>query len=268
MKIDLYWCRGEGRDDPNRQNFGDYLSPLIVEMVSGKPVQYAPVKTAQLMAIGSVLHREEKRGRSLFRRPLNVWGAGTDRDDRTFSSRPVYHAVRGRYSAEQIRGTSRSPALGDPGLLAGEWWSGRGVPAKQFKVGVIPHYVDQQSPVISAASKLAGVKIIDVYAPVEQVLKEVQQCHAVLSSSMHGLIVCDAFGIPNKRVVLSRGTISDFKFVDYYSAFGMPEPPGFEANQLLEVLSGDVPEQLADYHRPGLDTLKKLLIQSFPKALA
>ena len=57
-----------------------------------------------------------------------------------------------------------------------------------------------------------------------KVLKAIQECHLIVSSSMHGLIVSDAFGVPNRRIAISRGMISDYKFGDYYSAFGIAEP--------------------------------------------
>ena len=39
---------------------------------------------------------------------------------------------------------------------------------------------------------------------------------------MHGLIVADALGIPNIRMILSdKITGGDYKYDDYYSAFGI-----------------------------------------------
>jgi len=47
VAIKLYWHRGSGRSDAGQRNFGDYLSPLIVEAVSGRSVEYAPLKEAE-----------------------------------------------------------------------------------------------------------------------------------------------------------------------------------------------------------------------------
>lgn len=45
-------------------------------------------------------------------------------------------------------------------------------------------------------------------------------CKCVLSSSLHGLIVADALGVPNRRIVLSDKIIGgDLKFDDYYSVY-------------------------------------------------
>ena len=44
----------------------------------------------------------------------------------------------------------------------------------------------------------------------------------VLSSSLHGLVAADSFGVPNRHIVLSHKPKGDgFKFDDYYSAYGV-----------------------------------------------
>lgn len=264
MAIKLYWCRGKGRDDAAQQNFGDYLSPLIVEMLSGKSVVYSPINKAEMMAIGSIMNRERKAKRFMLPRRLHVWGAGTDAPGLSFSSRHYYHAVRGEKTREQVDGLKSQPALGDPGLLSAQWWGGRPVPAKRHRVGLIPHYVDKENPYLQQVATLPGVKLIDVFSPVEEVLRQIQECEFVISSSMHGLIVADAFGVPNRRVRLSQGKVSDYKFVDYYSAFGLGEPVALEAQDLLLLASKDPAVMIGEYQRPGLEVLQHGLVGSFP----
>jgi len=265
MAIKLYWCRGKGRDNASQQNFGDYLSPLIVEMLAGKPVVYSPIAKAEMMAIGSIMNRERKAKRFLLPRRLHVWGAGTDAPGLSFSGRHFYHAVRGERTREQIDGLKSQPALGDPGLLSAQWWDGRPVPGKRYRIGLIPHYVDKGNPHLQQAAALPGVKLIDVFSPVEEVLRQIQECEFVISSSMHGLIVSDAFGVPNRRVRLSQGKVSDYKFVDYYSAFSLAEPAPLNAEDLLQLASKDPCELVGEYNRPGLDALQRGLVESFPR---
>lgn len=262
--IKLYWCRGRGRDDPAQRNFGDFLSPLLVEMLSGKSVRYAPVHKADMMAIGSILPREHKARRFGWPRRLHVWGTGTDAEDRHFSGRHYYHALRGQKSLEQVEGLRMHPALGDPGLLAAAWWAGRGHVPKRYRMGLIPHYVDQQDAALREIACLPGVCLIDVFWPVDEVLRAIQACDFVFSSSMHGLIVADAFAIPNRRLRLSSGLISDFKFVDYYSAFALDEPQPLAREMLGQLAQHDPGELIGDYQRPGLASLQDGLIKAFP----
>lgn len=263
--IKLYWCRGKGRDDPGQRNFGDYLSPLLVEMLSGKAVRYAPVHKADMMAIGSIMARERKAKRFFLPRKLHIWGPGTDAPGHVFSGRHYYHAVRGKKTLEQIDSPKTQPALGDPGLLAAHWWEGRPKPQKRYRLGVIPHYADKQHPLLAQLAKEPGVHLIDVFWDVEKVLRSIQECEFVISSSMHGLIVSDAFGVPNRRLRLSKGIISDFKFVDYYSAFGLDEPMLLEAEEMPHLVLRDPVHWIGDYTRPGLANLCSGLLKSFPK---
>lgn len=264
MAIKLYWCRGKGETDEQQRNFGDYLSPLIVEMLSSKAVVYAPIYSAEMMAIGSILPRERKAKRFFLPRRLHIWGAGTDAPDLKFSGRHHYHAVRGQKSFEQISDLSQSPVFGDPGLLANYWWEGKPKPEKRYRLGVIPHYVDQKNSFVEAATKLPGVLFINVFWPVEEVLRAIQSCDFILSSSMHGLIIADAFSVPNRRLRLSDGLISDFKFVDYYSAFGMAEPQPLVKDSLLSLAYSDPADLVGNYTRPNLADLQSGLIKAFP----
>ena len=60
-------------------------------------------------------------------------------------------------------------------------------------------------------------------------LKSLKKCKNVLSSALHGLIAADSFGIPNLRMVISNNIIGgDYKFIDYYSAYGLNLPKKFD----------------------------------------
>lgn len=263
MTIKLYWWRGEGASDSAQQNFGDYLSPLIVEMVSGKKVVYAEPRNADMIAIGSILSRERKARGMLLKRKLHIWGSGTDRESRVFSGRHIYHAVRGKITKSQIDKLQQNPAFGDPGLLVDQLYDGKSQPEKRYGLGIIPHFVDQQDPRVAALLSLPHAKLINVFSPVEQVVKEIRQCEFVLSSSMHGLIVADSFGIPNRRMPLSSGIISDLKFDDYYSAFGLTCPISASPEEVIS--KGWEHACFSEkYDRPGIDAVKTGLRNAFP----
>lgn len=262
--IRLYWCRGKGRDDPKQRNFGDYLSPLIVEMASGQEVRYAPIHKADMMAVGSIMDRERKATRFLMPRRLHVWGTGTSAPGCRFSERHFYHAVRGVKTLEQLGGYKTIPALGDPGLLASYWWEGRERPRKRYRVGLIPHYVDRAHRIVAHFNTFAGVRVIDVFWPIEEVLRTIQECDFILSSSMHGLIVSDSFGVPNRRIRLSSGLISEYKFVDYYSVFGIFPPDPLDENDAAKLDFGKPELWIGDYVRPNLKSICDALLLSFP----
>src|SRR5690606_32571185 len=99
--------------------------------------------------------------------------------------------------------------------------------------------------------------------PVSDVLSEVLQCDFILSSSMHGLIIADAFSIPNRRIQFSSGIISDLKFDDYYSALNLSSPQPVTPEAIIKAgLSHPIFKEC--YQRPGIETVKDELIKSFP----
>lgn len=265
MAIKLYWHRGAGRSDPHHQNFGDYLSPLIVEAISKKRVEYAPLSHADMMSIGTILANEPKAKRFGFKRRLHIWGSGCGREHESFSSRHYYHAVRGQETRARVEnGRALDAALGDPGLLS-PWLIDR--PEKKWRVGFVPHYVDQQLPEAQIFIQAnPDVKFINVFQHPLDVLREIASCEFIVSSSLHGLIVADAFGVPNIRARLSYGVIDELKFTDYYSAFGILPPELLEEGQLSSVW-GKLETLHQAHSRPGLEALQLELERSFPAVI-
>ncbi|MBN2645360.1 MAG: polysaccharide pyruvyl transferase family protein [Desulfuromonadaceae bacterium] len=262
--IKLYWCREKGRDNPEKQNFGDYLSPLLVERLAGRKVEYAPIHKADLVAIGSVLERERKAKHwGIVPRKLHIWGTGSGVPDISFSGRHHYHAVRGALTLAQITSPSSVPALGDPGLLAPLLLEQASY-SKKYSIGLIPHYADMNEPAVAKllASPL-NIHLINVFSPVKQVLEEIASCDFILSSSMHGLIVADAFKVPNKWLLFSEGRISQYKFHDYYTIFDIFDQKPALPEQILNN-SKIIKEIIENYRRPHIEMRKEALINSFP----
>jgi pyruvyltransferase len=55
-------------------------------------------------------------------------------------------------------------------------------------------------------------------------INELASCDYILSSSLHGLILSDAYGIPNKWISISNNLSGrEFKFKDYYSTTAHPQ---------------------------------------------
>lgn len=197
-----------------KHNFGDEISALLIEKILGTPaIGVSQVKDANLVAIGSVLeHFASKK----YRHKIPVWGTGfiaePDVDEMNFDNLCV-KAVRGRKTAEKL---GFSGPLGDPALLMARYYPA--VPNDtRGKIGVIPHYVDKNHPILT---KINPDKffLIDVEQDPLTVIQEITSADAIISSSLHGLILADAYGIPNTWVKFSNKVGGDgFKFFDYFS---------------------------------------------------
>ncbi|MFI8557818.1 polysaccharide pyruvyl transferase family protein [Pseudomonas putida] len=261
--IRLFWCRGSGRDNAAQQNFGDYLSADIVEFVSGRKVEHASIRRADMIAIGSVLGREKKAKTWGFPRKLHIWGTGSGNPDDVFSGRHHFHAVRGTKCLSQIRGKKVKPVLGDPGLLSASLVN---KPIdKCIRVGLIPHIRDRKNTrMAELLTRIPGAKVIDVYSPVKQVLAEIASCDFVLSTSLHGLIVADSYGVPNQWLSTNRCPRWEYKFQDYYTSFGFDNPAPLTVDEILLDQSWTIDAALQAYARPGLDDMKQALVKAFP----
>lgn len=215
MTIRLYWSGG-GRHEVN---LGDTLSPMVVEIVSGQKVVYSHPATCDLAAIGSILDKvvSKRWGRLSKMRfdPIHVWGSGSFGPGTIKNHKGLLiHAVRGPLTRDTLQLEGGLP-LGDPGLLVGLW----GIKAKKrYRWGIIPHVVDYMLPcfgqIISETPHAVMINLSD--PDIVAVLRTVASCDFVISSSLHGLVVADAFGIPNIWARVSPNVYGgDWKFHDY-----------------------------------------------------
>mgnify|MGYP003669566483 CR=1 FL=1 len=114
--------------------------------------------------------------------------------------------------------------LGDPALLFPRIYKPE--IEKDYFFGLVLHYVDEKHPLRYLVNEMGG-RIISVQQSPESFVNEISSCENIISSSMHGLILADAYAIPNKRIILSDNIFGgDFKFEDYYSTTDTPDEKG------------------------------------------
>lgn len=191
-------------------NWGDALNPYLVRALSGREAQHLEgFYHDRYLACGSVLGAANARA--------EVWGSGFIREGETVLERPrAIHAVRGPLSREALlrQGIDCPEIYGDPALLMPMIFNPE-VP-KIYEVGIIPHYVDKMHSWVMACRGDPSLAVIDVESATEAFVRSVKACEVILSSSLHGLICADAYGIPNLWVQFSDDLIGgEFKFKDY-----------------------------------------------------
>jgi pyruvyltransferase len=213
--IPLFWCAG--------RNWGDVLSPFLVKILSGKRVVHlAGLHHDRYLAIGSILGGANERA--------EVWGSGFIREDeRLFGSPRAVHAVRGPLSREQLllQGVDCPEVYGDPALLLPCFYNPD--VKKQHAVGIVPHYLDKEHPWVTRQAQDPQIKILDIESGIHEFVRDVKSCDTILSSSLHGLICADSYGIPNTWIRLSDAVIGGgFKFRDYRRSIGADDPIAVE----------------------------------------
>jgi pyruvyltransferase len=231
----------------NRDNLGDSINPLIFGKVLGVEFENTDQYNCEITGIGSGLRRfffdyssmslprkiYRKSLSILYSKPVILWSAGLTRTplgtEGLARRNIIPSSVRGELSrrfVEQVLGKSFPDCVaGDAGLLASELLECS--ESKEFRLGIIPHDSERFEPEYeSLLARTPSSKIIDVRGNVISILKEISQCECIVSSSLHGLIVADSLGIPNRRIVLTNKLTGDgFKFDDYYSVFGGQPTP-------------------------------------------
>jgi len=211
--IRAFWWTGE-------KNFGDLITPALLKLYGYTPILSTSTR-AQVAATGSILGMLGRDYSGL------ILGSGllSDNNKIQFPYAKIL-ALRGALTRDRLQADSSTP-LGDPGLLACDILQKRA--KKRFKLGVVPHYEDLADPKIRAIAQrnnATDVKIINVMRGVEDVLHDIDQCENIISSSLHGCVVADSFGISNRWVVVSERLFGKgFKFRDYYSALSVDRSP-------------------------------------------
>ncbi len=198
-----------------KPNFGDLVGGPLLKRFCGLRSEWATPMEAQLVMVGSVLEHLHSDYCGV------IAGAG-----KLHEQLPVYFPdaiillVRGKLTRDLL-GLKRT-CVGDPALLCNEL-----VPLanKEFDLGIIPHWTDKELEFDSRFIRFTP-KIIRVADDPIKVISEIGRCKRVVSSSLHGIIIADSFGIP-RRIEIAHRMITHpsqegglFKWRDYSSGIG------------------------------------------------
>lgn len=183
----VWWAR------PFPGNFGDWLSPLVLQRVTGHPVKYVaptvPTSDPHLIMIGSI-------GRFIKQRSIVV-GTGVSSIDVELNRHARYLSLRGPLTAQVLR-SSGGPdvqSLGDPAALLG-----RSIPVDlgptNGRLALVRHFAHANLPV----TRPDGMDELSVLTshPDDLVsfVKKLAKYDGVVTSAMHVMIICHAYGIP------------------------------------------------------------------------
>jgi hypothetical protein len=219
--IKLYWWR-----DASGTNFGDDVSPIIVERISGRSVEYASLESCDMIGVGSLIDRALRRAwKRTLRRPfskIRVWGSGSLGDISPRHGLDIV-AVRGPATRSALNLPGTLP-LGDPALLLPRIVK---EPAKRYRWGIVPHITHRREAVVAELAAQPGAKMIDLgNDDTTETAREIAACDFVISSSLHGLIVADAYGIPNVWLQVGPPLVGGkWKFHDYFASVGRRVAP-------------------------------------------
>ncbi|GAA6062546.1 hypothetical protein JCM10212_004107 [Sporobolomyces blumeae] len=202
------------------QNFGDEIGPGLVERMLGQPVTRSDgAEHRRVLSIGSIVQHVH---------PCDVvWGSGVRAfTESSPTSNMQVRAMRGPLSRKAL--LAQYPDLyvpevyGDPALLLPHFFpefERKVLPGDKLdsRVIVIPHFRDGGKIPETDWYKIVSPLAVDW----KDVVSEIVNATFVISSSLHGLIVADAFGVPSRGLLMNLDE-PDFKFNDFYLGTGRP----------------------------------------------
>lgn len=193
-------------------NFGDVLGIDILQGVTNRRFAYGPIRTADIFVTGTTGQLIEMHGGA--KEGAVIAGIGTDpRKETKIDWQTFYDVrlVRGPLTRKRWQ-LSKDTPLGDPGLLAKEVF---GEFDFEHEIGFVRHFKDRTA-VPAEVLKAHSAIIIDAGRPPSDVIPEIASCELIVTSSLHGAIVADSYGIPWRRH--SAGVGLDLEWNDYQLA--------------------------------------------------
>lgn len=203
----MYWWQSR------QPNFGDYLSKVIVERMLGRPVTYRSLNSKErlLLAAGSILH---------YARDGDViWGSG-------FRENPVeenrFHkidvrAVRGPITRNYLiqMGVDCPKVYGDPAVLMSYLFPEFKKQQPIYDYIIIPNIGEKDCFILYK-------NVVLPTEPWAEIIDKILKSRLVISSSLHGLIVAESFGVP-ARLLKMTWLEKLIKYEDYYQSTNRPD---------------------------------------------
>ncbi|WP_429458552.1 hypothetical protein [Microbacterium sp. ZKA21] len=176
-------------------NFGDVLGIEILKHVARKRFAYGAIKIADIFVTGTVGQLIEMHGGA--KEGAVIAGIGTDPTRETkidWQGTYDVRMVRGPLTRELWRLPKEIP-MGDPGLLAREVY---GEVEKRYTTGHVRHFKDR-TPIPDHVANDPNAIVIEAAGAPADVIPLIAACNQISTSSLHGAIVADSYGIPWSR---------------------------------------------------------------------
>tara|TARA_R110001592_G_scaffold39563_1_gene130241 strand:- start:277 stop:1176 length:900 start_codon:yes stop_codon:yes gene_type:complete len=248
-QINSYWWDG-------KPNFGDAIGPYLIEKITGKSAVNVrgDRSAAAIFSVGSIITMMDRKG-------CVIWGSGLigsldeKQKERLTIVAPNVRAVRGKLTKKILEddlGWEIPNVFGDPALLLPDYF--KPDLTEKNNIVVCPHFSHK-----SSFSKLAhsdNIKIIDVADPMESVVSTIASSKVCISSSLHGIVVAQAYGVPWVWLHFEGNHLSgsDLKFQDFFSTLH-----SFKGG-VYEVPTNSTITQDTLFNIAGLSVLPKLSI--------
>ena len=199
-------------------NFGDDLNAWLWHELL--PADFFDDDPRELFyGIGTLLSR------GLPQAPLKIiFGTGTG-----YKKPPVVDAsyriyfVRGPLTAQRL-GLPATLAIADPAYLILNTAFARQTVRPEYQAVVIPHHLTMELVDWTQIAKATGIPVIDPRGPCLDVIHKIRAAKLIITESLHGAIVADAFRVPWVPIRISHRFL-DFKWADWAHSLDLDITP-------------------------------------------
>lgn len=217
----LFYDEGKVR----HENWGDDINYYFLKEIVQRPIlMYNSISLAirfklkNYLVIGSTIDM-------LCTENTEIWGAGVIDKNKPLRCKPrKVYAVRGPLTRKKLleEGVECPEVYGDPALLIPHYYKPK--VKKEFLLGFIPHRsnldrIDDFTIDGVRLSERNDVQVIDLskYDRWTDIIDQICSCENILSGSLHGLIIAEAYGTPNLWIEFGKSLIGGhFKFHDFF----------------------------------------------------
>lgn len=213
--------------NPFFSNWGDDISTVIAQFMNPSvrviPASYCfnIFRKKEYLSVGSIITW-------LTRKNTVIWGSGVQfpEDEILYKGQKIkplrVAAVRGPLTRDYLlsKGIDCPEVYGDPALLFPKFYQPK--VEKKYKLGIIPHFKDKGSVKVKELSNHKEILIIDIQncKDWQTFINDIVSCEAIISSSLHGIIISDAYNVPNTWAELGKKNLKRFTFNDYFMSVG------------------------------------------------
>ena len=247
-KVNLQYCN---RD----KNIGDLLSKVVVDYMLAKDgINNTSKDTKHLFAIGSIIDFGSQ--------DATIWGSGLLNNNARYKLAIDYkkgrkldiRCVRGPYTKQILLnvGYECPDVYGDPAIIMPLIYNPE--VDKEYDVSVITH-IDNNGIAddLQDVNRINKIEIqTDDY---KYFVAEIKKSKKIISSSLHGIILAEAYGVP--AVFVARNVMNEImKFYDWYESTDRAD--------FLIASSVEMALEMEPMKLPKLGKMSEIIMDRFP----
>ncbi len=205
------------------RNWGDLINPIFSSYLTSKKIISIDIdafnkyrnnynEIVMYLGIGSILHHANK--------DTVIWGSGLQAPIQLREKPRDIFAVRGPMTYKTLidMGISCPQIYGDPALLFPQIYQPKNKD-KNYALGIVSHIHDIDSQYFKKYLSDRNVNFISMRSYGVKLIDKICECENIISTSLHGLVIADAYQIPACWIKVSdKIPGKDFKFFDYHAS--------------------------------------------------